>query len=52
MSIVPMPLHWRKRWQRGFNQSELLAREIGRRTHTPVKNALRRVASSRHHKPD
>jgi len=42
-AIVPMPLHWRKRWQRGFNQSELLAREIGRRTHTPVKNALRRV---------
>jgi ComF family protein len=41
--IVPMPLHWRKRWQRGFNQSELLAREIGRRTNTPVQNALRRV---------
>jgi ComF family protein len=41
--IVPMPLHWRKRWQRGFNQSELLAREIGRRVHVPVKNALRRV---------
>ncbi len=41
--IVPMPLHWRKRWQRGFNQAELLAREIGRRTHTPVRNALRRV---------
>jgi ComF family protein len=41
--IVPMPLHWRKRWQRGFNQAELLAREIGRRSHTPVENALRRV---------
>jgi ComF family protein len=44
--IVPMPLHWRKRWQRGFNQSELLAREIGRRTHTPVENALRRVRNT------
>ncbi len=41
--IVPMPLHWRKRWQRGFNQAELLANEIGRRTHTPVQNSLRRV---------
>ena len=41
-----MPLHWRKRWQRGFNQSELLAREIGRRTHTPVRNALRRVRNT------
>jgi ComF family protein len=44
--IVPMPLHWRKRWQRGFNQAELLAREIGRRTHTPVRSALRRVRST------
>jgi ComF family protein len=41
--IVPMPLHWRKRWQRGFNQAELLARQIGRRTQVPVVNALRRV---------
>jgi ComF family protein len=41
--IVPTPLHWRKRLQRGFNQADLLAREIGRRTHTPVRNALRRV---------
>ena len=42
-AIVPMPLHWRKRWQRGFNQADLLAHEISRRTHTPVKHVLRRV---------
>jgi ComF family protein len=41
--VVPMPLHWRKRWQRGFNQAELLASEIARRTHLPVRRALRRV---------
>ena len=41
--IVPMPLHWRKRWQRGFNHSALLASEIGRRSNVPVKNALRRI---------
>jgi len=41
-AIVPMPLHWRRRWQRGFNQSELLAREIARRWHVPVKNPVRR----------
>lgn len=40
--IVPMPLHWWKRWQRRFNQSELLAREIGRRWNVPVRNAVRR----------
>lgn len=41
-AIVPMPLHWRRRWQRGFNQSELLAREISRRWHTPVRRLVRR----------
>ena len=41
--IVPLPLHWRKRWQRGFNQAALLAREIGRKTHLPVKSIARRV---------
>ncbi len=44
--VIPMPLHWRKRWQRGFNQAELLAAEIGRRTNVPVRNALRRVRNT------
>jgi ComF family protein len=26
--LVPVPLHWRRHWQRGFNQSELLCREL------------------------
>ena len=26
--IVPVPLHWRRLWSRGFNQAELLARKI------------------------
>ena len=42
-AIVPMPLHWRRRWERSFNQSELLAREIGRRWNVPVEKAVRRV---------
>jgi ComF family protein len=40
--VVPMPMHWRRRWQRGFNQADLLAREIGRRTGLPVRNIARR----------
>jgi ComF family protein len=45
-AIVPMPLHWRRRWERGFNQSELLAREIGRRWNVPVKKLVRRVKAT------
>lgn len=29
-ALVPMPLHWRKQWHRGFNQAELLARQLFR----------------------
>ena len=40
--IVPMPLHWRRRWQRGFNQAELLGREISRRWGVPARTVARR----------
>jgi ComF family protein len=41
-AIVPMPLHWRRRWKRGFNQSDLLAREIARRWQVPIRRLARR----------
>jgi ComF family protein len=27
-ALIPMPLHWYRRWRRGFNQAELLARSL------------------------
>jgi ComF family protein len=45
--VVPMPLHWFKKWQRGFNQSDLLAREVGKKWNVPVRNMIRRKKATR-----
>ena len=41
-AVVPVPLHWRRRRQRGFNQAHDLANHIG----LPVVNALRRTRAT------
>lgn len=41
-AICPVPLHPKRRRERGFNQSELLAVELSRHTGWPVVDALRR----------
>jgi ComF family protein len=38
--LVPVPLHRRRLWQRGFNQSLILARELSRRTGLEIAPAL------------
>lgn len=40
--IVAMPMHWRKRWERGFNQAELLAKPVAKRYGTKLATNLRR----------
>lgn len=45
--IVPVPAHWRRRWQRGYNQTELLARHVSQRLNIPMQRRLLRV--NRHH---
>jgi len=44
--VVPVPLHWWKRWRRGFNQSQLLSEQIARRINVPVRRCLRRVKNT------
>ena len=40
-ALVPVPVSWLKRFRRGFNQSEMLARVVSRSTSLPVRNLLR-----------
>ncbi|HKI34523.1 MAG TPA: ComF family protein [Gemmataceae bacterium] len=42
--VVPVPLHWRRRWRRGYNQSEALARPLAARLGLACRpSCLRRV---------
>jgi ComF family protein len=42
--VVPVPLHWWRRWTRGYNQSETLARALAARLRLPCRPGwLRRV---------
>ncbi len=39
-AIIPVPLHWLRYMQRGYNQAEMLGRELSRHTGIPCWNAL------------
>jgi ComF family protein len=41
--IIPVPMHWSRYSQRGFNQAELIARSLGSFLHKPVIKALKRT---------
>lgn len=41
--IVPVPLHWRKRMQRGFSQTDLLAQYVASKVGAKAQNCLSRV---------
>jgi ComF family protein len=45
-AVTCVPLHWSRRYQRGFNQSELLAVDIARRWGVPYVRTLRRHRST------
>ncbi len=41
--LVPVPLHWRRQFLRGYNQAEVIARRLGARCGKTVARALRRL---------
>jgi ComF family protein len=47
-AVVPVPLHWRRRWWRGYNQSAALAHGLARGLGLPVQMRwLRRIRHAR-----
>lgn len=44
--IVPVPLHWRRRLQRGYNQAEALAKGLSRPLDLRVRQPLRRIKAT------
>jgi len=45
--VVPVPLHWSRRWRRGHNQAAVLAASLSRRGHLQLVHGLRRLRSTR-----
>ena len=46
-AVVPVPLHWARALARGYNQAELVARELADPAARPLVRALRRRAATR-----
>ena len=44
--VTAVPLHWRRYWQRGFNQADALASALARRLGARTVRALRRVVAT------
>ena len=44
--LLPVPMHWRRRLQRGYNQTELLATQWGAALNIPVLRPLKRVVAT------
>lgn len=45
-ALVPVPLHWKRQQSRHYNQSEEIARHLGKWLALPVIKALKRVRST------
>ncbi len=44
--VVPVPLHWTRRFTRGYNQAEALGSGLGRSLKLSVRSALRRTVAT------
>lgn len=53
-AIVPVPLHWRRKWSRGYNQAEVIAEGLSAAMGVPVRTDIlyRRMATKTQTKLD
>ena len=47
-AVMPVPLHWRRRAARGFNQAEEIGRHLARHIEVPLVHPLRRRRATRY----
>ena len=40
--VIPVPLHWKRRWQRGYNQAEVVAKALADHLRVPCRPRLLR----------
>lgn len=46
--IVPVPLHWRRKWSRGYNQAEIIASGVAESLGVPLRtDLLKRIRHTR-----
>jgi len=51
--VIPVPLHWTRRWRRGYNQAEVIVRGISKNVRTDILRRVRRTKTQVHlHRDD
>lgn len=46
--VIPVPLHWKREWSRGYNQAEVIAKEIAESLGAVMRNdILERVRNTK-----
>jgi ComF family protein len=46
-AVLPVPLHWRRQWLRGFNQAHEIAEPVARQLGVPLVGGVHRVRATR-----
>lgn len=46
-AVLPVPLHWRRQWLRGFNQAREIGVPVARQLGVPLIGGVRRVRATR-----